>query len=129
MNRNPDGREERAPTSEVRINLTGEMRCHLSGDNTAVLRFSESCEAFVLDLVLVPSESRGQGVGTMLIERLLHLADSQGKPVHTTARPIGQNTPGILTRLIHYYERFGFQVSQRGVSSAFMVRRSRGAGR
>lgn len=103
-------------------NMTGEVRCHLDGEETAVLRFSEGKDAFLLDLVLVPAKFRGRGLGTALVRRLLRLADAAGKPVHTTARPIGRSTPDTLNRLVLYYERLGFDVLQRGVASVHMCR-------
>jgi GNAT superfamily N-acetyltransferase len=86
------------------------------------MRFSESGDALSLDLVLVPSDKRGQGTGHLLLRRLLLLADSLGKPVLTTARPIGKSTPETLDRLERFYGRSGFRVVQRGVSSALMRR-------
>lgn len=91
------------------------------------MRFSESSDALTLDLVLVPAERRGQGVGTALINRLLLLADTIGKPVLTTARPIGRSNPETLARLVRYYERMGFAVTKWGVSSALMRREVRSA--
>jgi GNAT superfamily N-acetyltransferase len=104
------------------LNMTAEVRCHLGGEETAVLRFSEGKDAFMLDLVLVPAKFRGRGLGTALVRRLLRLADAVGKPVHTTARPIGRSTPDTLSRLVLYYERLGFHVLQRGVASVLMRR-------
>lgn len=105
-----------------RLNLTAELRCHLGGEQSAVLRFSEGKDAFVLDLVVVPSELRGQGLGTALIRRLLALAQWAGKPVYTTARPIGRNTPETLERLVCYYERLGFRRTKEGLTSVMMCR-------
>lgn len=109
-----------------RLNLTAELRCHLGGDQSAVLRFSEGKDAFVLDLVLVPREHRSQGLGTALIHRLLALADWAGKRVNTTARPIGRNTPETLERLVRYYERLGFRRTEEGLTSVMMCRPARG---
>jgi len=103
-------------------NLSGGLSISLGESHSAVLRFSEGRDAFVLDFVLVPSQFRGQGIGRMLIERLLRLADALQKAVQLTARPIGRSTPESVERLVRYYETFGFVVTQRGVSSAAMYR-------
>jgi GNAT superfamily N-acetyltransferase len=87
-----------------------------------VLEFSEGAEGFELGVMLVPGEHRGTGLGSLLLERLLVLADSLGKPVHTQARPIGSSTPETLARLVRYYERWGFEPRQRGVTSVMMTR-------
>lgn len=107
------------------LNATCEMRVHLGDGGTALLRFSESRHAFSLDLILVPSESRGSGLGTILLERLFAIADSLGKPIHTTARPIGKSDPQILARLVRYYERLGFREVEKGFGTVHMKRPAR----
>jgi GNAT superfamily N-acetyltransferase len=93
------------------------------------MRFSESRHALSLDLILVPSACRGAGLGTALIHRLFAIADALGKPIHTTARPIGQSSPEILDRLVRYYERLGFVVVEQGFRAVHMKRPARsGAG-
>jgi len=104
------------------MNLTAELSLHVAEGQRAILRFSESAVAFSLDQVLVPGRFRAQGHGSFLVRRLLALADLVGKPVLTTARPIGQNSPAILARLVAYYERFGFRVTQRGLTAVHMRR-------
>ncbi len=113
-------------SGESRLNLTAEVRCHLGGEESAVLRFSEGKDAFVLDLVLVPAEHRAQGLGTALIHRLLVLADWAGKRIDTTARPIGRSTPETLERLVRYYEGLGFHRTKEGLTSVMMSRPARG---
>jgi len=111
------------------INLTAELRLHLGDGKSAILRYSESGEAFSLDLMMVPSGFRGQGLGTLLVYRLLRMADASGKPVLLTARPLGGNSPEALERLVRYYGRFGFQAVQRGLTTVGMRRVPRGADR
>ena len=110
-------------------NLTGELVYQLGQERSAVLRFSEGQNALSLDLLLVPSELRDTGVGSMLLARLLALADRTGKPVRTTARPIGQNNPQTLARLVRFYERFGFCAEHEAVDRVTMRRPPPGAGR
>ncbi len=104
------------------LNATTEMKAHLGENGSATMRFSESRYAFSLDLILVPSSCRGLGLGTALIRRLLMIADALGKPVHTTARPIGQSDPEILARLVRYYERLGFVTVEQGFRAVHMKR-------
>ncbi len=102
--------------------------CHLGEGRSALLRFSEGPDALSLDLVLVPSKLRNTGVGSQLVGRLLALADWAGKPVRTTARPIGRNTPQILARLVGFYERYGFRGEGRGIDCVMMRRPPRPGG-
>ena len=106
----------------IALNACSEMKVHLGDAGTAVMRFSESPHAFSLDLILVPSRCRGLGLGTALIQRLFAMADRLRKPIHTTARPIGQSNPEILERLVRYYERLGFSPTEAGVASVHMKR-------
>jgi GNAT superfamily N-acetyltransferase len=104
------------------VNLTAEVRLHLGESKSALLRYTESADALSLDIVIVPREFRSQGLGSLLVRRVLLLADSLGKPVLTTARPIGGHTPETLERLVSYYGQFGFRTVQRGVSAVHMRR-------
>jgi GNAT superfamily N-acetyltransferase len=103
--------------------LTAEIKLLLPGGKTAVLRYTEAAGAFSLDIMLVPSAFRGRGLGTLLLQRLLLLADALGMPVFTTARPLGGgNQPGALERLVAYYARFGFEPVKRGLTTVHMCR-------
>ena len=114
---------EAAPDEPESINLTAELRLCLAEGKTAVLRYSESGEAFSLDIMMVPARFRGGGLGSLLLRRLLHIADALGKPVLTVARPLGGgNSPGALDRLVGYYLRFGFEPVQRGLTTVHMRR-------
>lgn len=92
-----------------------------------MLRYSESRDALSLDLVLVPGRFRRLGVGSLLIRRLLVLADALGKPVLTTARPIGGYSAEALERLVRYYASFGFHPQHRGLTAVHMRRLPGGA--
>ncbi len=111
------------------VAMSGEWRLELEGKQPAQLRFRESADAIVLDLVVVPRAHRGQGLGTLLVERLLGLADGLGKPVELLARPIGGQSPEALARLVAFYERLGFVAVVEGVSSVAMRREVGGARR
>ncbi len=106
------------------MNIIGEVKWYL-GDDHAYLKYSESGSSFSIDIVLVPPAHRGQGIGSQLVERVLRLADDLNKEVYVTARPIGSFSDQALERLIHYYERFGFELQDRGLTAGYMRRARR----
>ena len=103
------------------MNVTGEIRWYL-GEDCANLRFSEDRYSFYVDSVLVPASFRRQGIGSQLLGHILSLADAMDKDVFLSARPIGPNDPERLWRLVHYYERFGFVITDEGLTSVQMKR-------
>lgn len=107
------------------MRITGELRHELSRDH-ALLRYQESETELYVDTVFVPAGARERGVGTVLMRRVIFLADAQGKPVRLKARPIGTTSPDALERLVRYYERLGFRVTRREASAAEMVRAAAG---
>ncbi len=104
------------------MNITGEIQSHLGEGDYAKLRFSESKEAFSIDTVFVPSMARSAGVGSILVQRILYMADCCGKKIFLTARPIGRTDYETVARLVRFYEQFGFKVFDEGHQSAQMVR-------
>lgn len=106
------------------MNITGEIRSYLGNGDYAQLKFSETKTSFSIDIVMVPASHRKQGIGTTLINRILMLADSMGKDVYVSARPIGTSSEGSLQRLITYYMRFGFELVDTGLTTAFMLRKA-----
>lgn len=118
----PQNAESPSRTGCPAVDIDGELSYHLPGGDSAVLRFKESEGEMELEIILVPARYRSAGIGSRLIGRLLCLADAAGKPVITTARPIGQRSPEILARLVAYYERFGFQPVRPGVNAMHMRR-------
>jgi len=73
---------------------------------------------------MVPAAYRNKGIGALLIQRVLLLADSMGKDIFVSARPIGNNSEERLNRLVTYYGRFGFEVTDRGLTTVYMVRKA-----
>jgi GNAT superfamily N-acetyltransferase len=104
------------------MNVVGEIKWFL-GDDYAHLKFSESKTSFSIDVVMVPSAHRGNGIGTALIRHILCLADCMGKDVYVSARPLVQYSEEKLARLIVYYERLGFEITDRGLTTAYMRKR------
>ncbi|MEW6365525.1 MAG: GNAT family N-acetyltransferase [Acidobacteriota bacterium] len=92
------------------------------GDDYAQIRFSESTRSFSVDIVMVPAAHRGQGIGTTLIQHIIHLADCMGKDVYLSARPIGSFSAEKLDRLVAYYRRLGFEVIDTGLTVSHMRR-------
>lgn len=107
------------------MNITGEIRYFLGDGDYAHLKFAESKTSLSIDLVMVPAAHRNKGVGAMLIQRVLLLADSMGKNIFVSARPIGNNSEERLDRLVKYYSRFGFEVTDRGLTVVYMARKAR----
>lgn len=105
------------------MNITGEIKYFL-GEDYALLRFSESKTSFSIDIVNVPSPHRNKGIGTTLINHVLHLADRLGKSVLVTARPIGSSEVEKLQRLVCFYKKFGFEVQDTGLTAVYMIKKT-----
>jgi GNAT superfamily N-acetyltransferase len=65
----------------------------------------EDTRSITLDRLIVPSGSRGRGLGSALMRDLVAYADRQGKQVRLT--PSGA-FGGAPRRLARFYARFGF---------------------
>jgi len=108
------------------MNITGEIKWYLGEGDYANLKFSESKTSLSIDIVMVPAAHRKQGIGTTLINRILIIADLMGKDCYVSARPLGNYSDEKLEGLIRYYEHFGFQITDRGLTTAYMVRKTAG---
>jgi GNAT superfamily N-acetyltransferase len=106
------------------VNIVGEIKYHLDENVYAHLKYSESRASFSIDIVFVPVSHRNRGIGSFLINHILLLADSMGKGVYLSARPIGSQSEGKLQRLIAYYKRFGFEIYDTGQTVAYMSRKT-----
>ena len=106
------------------MNITGEMKWHLGEGDYANLKFSESKTSMSVDIVMVPVAHRKKGIGAMLIKRVLILADLMGKDCYVSARPLGNYSDEKLEGLVRYYERMGFKIIDRGLTTAYMVRKA-----
>jgi GNAT superfamily N-acetyltransferase len=104
------------------MNLTGEFHYHLEGKEYARVKFSEGINSFSIDIVFVPSPFRQQGIGKVLVQRVLAIADSVGKEVFVTVRPLGHSDEEIVSRLISFYTQFGFDLTDRDPGLAHMRR-------
>lgn len=107
------------------MNLTGELHYHLEGRDYARVKFSEGVNSFSIDIVFVPSAFRQRGIGKELVKRALAIADAAGKEVFVTVRPLGQSGEDIISNLIHFYEKFGFNLTDRDPGLAHMHRPAR----
>ena len=108
------------------MNIAGEFRCWIDAKDYAHLKFSEDERSFSLDVIHVPAAHRKQGIGALLIGRLIALAEGVGKDLTVTVRPIGGHTEQRLQQLVSYYERFGFCVADRGLTVVRMNRQTQG---
>jgi GNAT superfamily N-acetyltransferase len=102
------------------------MKFYLGDGDYAQLKYSETGNSFSIDIVLVPAGHRSKGIGNLLIRHILLLADNLNKEVYVSARPIGSCSDEKLERLVTYYQRFGFEVLDRGLTTAYMVRKANG---
>lgn len=107
------------------MNLTGELHYQLENKEYASIKFSEGANSFSIDIVFVPSKFRGQGIGEVLVTRILAIADAAGKEVLVTVRPLGQSSEEIVSRLIRFYQKFGFVLLDRDPGLAHMCRPAR----
>jgi len=53
------------------------------------------------------------------------LADSMKKDLFVSARPFGPFSTEKLDRLVGYYSRFGFEITDKGLNTVYMVRTKR----
>lgn len=105
------------------MNITGELKWHFDTNDFARIKFSESKEAFSVDIIMVPAKHRSQGVGKKLLQHVLTLADAMHKPTNVTVRPIGASLdPEALEDLVAYYRKFGFEELDRGSTVVYMRR-------
>lgn len=110
---------------DEQVNIAGEIKYFLGEGDYAHLKFSESKTSFSIDIVMVPSVHRNKGIGALLINRILLLADGMDKDIHVSARPIGNASAERLNRLVNYYKRFGFEAVDQGCTTVYMVRKER----
>lgn len=106
------------------VNIVGEMKYFLGDGKYAQFKYAESGTAFSIDIVMVPTDYRGQGIGKFLIKHVLYLADAMKKSVFLSARPIGKTDEEGLQRLVDYYREFGFEVEDRGLTVVYMHRKA-----
>ena len=105
------------------MNITGELKWHFGTRDFARLKFSESKEAFSVDMIMVPAKHRRQGIGKKLLQYVLLLADATHQPTSSTVRPIGASLdPNALEDLVEYYRKFGFEELDRGSTVVYMRR-------
>ncbi len=110
------------------MNIVGEIKFFLGDGDHAQLKFSETKTSFSIDIVTVPVKHRNQGIGKTLIKHILLLADSMGKEVYVAARPIGAFSEEKLQQLVKYYQKFGFEVSDKGLTVIYMCKKHKNKG-
>ena len=73
---------------------------------------------YILSKIVLPKEQRGFGIGTQVMQRLIDIADSEGKVIALTPDTTFGGSKG---RLIDFYKRFGF-VPNKGRNKDFRFR-------
>jgi len=73
---------------------------------------------YILSKIALPKEERGFGIGTQVMQRLVDIADSEGKMIALTPDTAFGGSKG---RLINFYKRFGF-VANKGRNKTFDFR-------
>ncbi|MDA8432279.1 MAG: GNAT family N-acetyltransferase [Nitrospiraceae bacterium] len=107
------------------MNISGEIKCWMSAKEYAHVKFSEHSASISLDVLHVPAAHRKKGIGALLIGRLIVLADGLGKGLTVSVRPIGAHNEERLQQMVRYYEKFGFRVTDRGLTVVNMAREAR----
>ncbi len=102
---------------------------HRVGSVPAQLKFQELERELRVEIVFVPAPQRKQGIGKLLMSRVIELSEVLGKPVRLVARPLGVTSADALEKLIGFYESLGFRIVARQAGAAEMERpvASRGA--
>ena len=78
---------------------------------------SERNGQIVLDKIVVPEDSRSQGVGTQAMQQLIEYADRTGQPIALTP---SEDFGGDKKRLAEFYKRFGF-IENKGRDKDFEI--------
>ncbi len=103
------------------MNITGTIKYFL-GDDYARMDFSESHDSFSIDIIMVPASVRGTGIGTILLNHVISLADNMKKDIFVSARPIGATNDEKLKRIVNFYEKYDFEIYDTGLTVAYMKR-------
>ncbi len=101
--------------------MVGELKWSINNE-TIELKFTEIEKGLKIDKIIIPASYRNQGIGSQLIKQFITLANTYNKDVYVTARPLGGRTnPERLKRLIHFYQKLGFQEIETGITVCHMV--------
>ena len=73
---------------------------------------------YILSKIALPKEERGSGIGTEVMQRIVDMADQEGKMIALTPDSAFGGSKG---RLIDFYKRFGF-VANKGRNKTFDFR-------
>jgi GNAT superfamily N-acetyltransferase len=75
-------------------------------DPNISLEVWEDDDKLVLDKIVIPKESRKQGIGTDIMNRICDYADNVQRPIYLT--PSTSFGGSSVNRLKEFYKRFGF---------------------
>ena len=75
-------------------------------DPNISLELWEDEDKLVLDKIIIPKESRKQGIGTKIMNMVCEYADNVQRPIYLT--PSTSFGGSSVSRLKEFYKRFGF---------------------
>lgn len=81
-------------------------------DPNISLEVWEDIDKLVLDKIIIPKESRKQGIGTRIMKMVCEYADSIQKPIYLTPSTSFGGTS--VNRLKDFYMHFGFIMNPKG---------------
>jgi GNAT superfamily N-acetyltransferase len=81
-------------------------------DPEITLEVWEEDDKMVLDTIVIPKESRKQGIGTRIMRMVCDYADNAQKPIYLTPSTSFGGTS--VNRLKEFYKHFGFIINPRG---------------
>lgn len=104
--------------------VIGELKIIFDAKHYAYLKYVEEQDAITLETIVVPADFRKLGYGSLLMNRLISIAETFQRDIKLSARPIagGGMSDERLERLVAYYQRFGFVPLERGVTAVKMIR-------
>jgi ribosomal protein S18 acetylase RimI-like enzyme len=104
---------------EVAPELTLKDRIVEKYPNVKLDLFGDASKGYELSRIELPKESRGQGIGTNIMDDLISEADAEGATISLT--PDTSFGGSSVSRLNDFYKRFGF-VDNKGKNKDFSTR-------
>jgi GNAT superfamily N-acetyltransferase len=104
---------------EVAPEITLKDRIVEKYPNVKLDLFGDASKGYELSRIELPKESRGQGIGTNIMDDLISEADAEGATISLT--PDTSFGGSSVSRLNDFYKRFGF-VDNKGKNKDFSTR-------
>lgn len=84
----------------------GSVLTELESEFNIILDLYDNGRWLELSRIVVPKESRGSGVGSKVMQRIVDFADREGKKIYLT--PSNDFGATSISRLNKFYKEFGF---------------------